>query len=211
MLTPKEQHTLNEYVMRYTGYQTFEPYVDTITNMIKTNGDIMNTTLFRGTPSSQVRPRPWFSCSKSKDVAISGFSDTNCCLLIIHLVDVKGFDIYQKCEQNIININEPLCKSSRLEEEVLVLGGGHFYKDKNFTEKGFNQIEPTIIPEHTITIQNQIFTIPERHVDTFESWYTMEPLVSGGRNKPKKIKIKRTNRNMRKTKSKRKRKYNYSN
>lgn len=103
-----------------------------ITNLIK-ESEPFNGVVWRGHSSSNsIRSNvPWFSTSKLEDVA-ERFIGKGCCLFKINAVGVKSI---------IVNefIGDDHQHSS--EEEVIVEGGGKFYKNAALTEEGFVEYE----------------------------------------------------------------------
>lgn len=74
----------------------------------------------------------WFSTSKSKDIAKKEFSDKNCCIFKIHLdSDVPSLDI-----------KDYITGKYGYEKEVIVKGGGTFYKSIKYDIQGFKEIIP---------------------------------------------------------------------
>jgi len=74
----------------------------------------------------------WFSTTKSKDIAINEFSGTNCCVFKINILNCKTLDVNKFVGKKIKNYAD--------EKEILVLGGGKFYKNKDCTEVGYKDI-----------------------------------------------------------------------
>lgn len=101
-------------------------------------------TVYRGHRSSrEIRPTDWFSTSKSKRIAKEDFSSGQCCIFKIHLVNVPILDVYQYIPRGRVGD----------EDEIIVLGGGTFYKDSAMRNSGFKDLG---------------------HGE-FETWYTMTP------------------------------------
>ena len=90
-------------------------------------------TLYRGhMNSTEIRKNLWFSASKSKKVAKEEFAGKNCCVFTIHVINVPVLDVNKQVKGKIGKYAE--------EEEVIILGGGTFYKDKFLTEPGFSNV-----------------------------------------------------------------------
>lgn len=94
-------------------------------------------TVFRGHNNSKTINAnvPWFSTSSSQDVAINEFSsikENNCCVFIIHAVNVPMIDVNYYISDEIQNYGE--------ENEFILLGGGTFYSNKEQTLPGFKSI-----------------------------------------------------------------------
>lgn len=77
----------------------------------------------------------WFSTTTNKQVALKKFtnSETNCCLFTIHLINVQALLV----NKSGIVISS---KDRSSEDEVIVLGGGTFYKNEHLTEEGFDDL-----------------------------------------------------------------------
>lgn len=77
----------------------------------------------------------WFSTTSDKKVAITKFMnhDKHCCLFTIHLIDVPALFV------NKSGILTSL-KDRASEYEVIVLGGGTFFANSQFTQEGFDDI-----------------------------------------------------------------------
>jgi len=106
---------------------------------------------------------PWFSTTLDKLVAhhytnlskpMGTTKDYLCCLFTIHIVNVPTLALK--------HVNSPLRGDT--EKEVIVLGGGTFYQDKECTIPGFKK-----------TIEG-----------SFECWYTL-PSKGGRRTRRKKL------------------------
>lgn len=104
-----------------------------ITNLIK-DSEPFNGIVWRGHSASNIIRSnvPWFSTSKEKEVG-ERFIGKGCCLFKINVVGVKAI---------IVNefIGEDHQHSS--EEEVILEGGGKFYKSDYLKEEGFTEYEP---------------------------------------------------------------------
>jgi hypothetical protein len=117
-------------------------------------------TLYRGQQKTrQIKNTPFFSCSKYKSEALR-FTGQNCCIFTIHVVDAQLLDVNEFLEHWI---GTSLMEH---EHEVLVLGGGKFYKDKEMTEEGFTQLED----RHRHPSMYNYFPHPEPPYE-FECWY----------------------------------------
>lgn len=90
-------------------------------------------TLFRGHNNTKtIHPNHyWYSATSSKKVAKDEFSNKNenCCVFIIHLVDVPVIDVNLFVGDKIGDYRE--------EKEFIFLGGGTFYEDAELTKNGF--------------------------------------------------------------------------
>jgi len=71
----------------------------------------------------------WYSASFSKKVAKEEFSSGYCCVFKINLVEVPVIDINKFIGDDIGKYKD--------EQEYIFLGGGSFYKDNTYNEKGF--------------------------------------------------------------------------
>lgn len=175
-----------------------------IRDLIKDHGEKITKTVYRGQEQNNLPNKIWFSCSNSLNLALNNFTGRTCCLFIIHLDDVPVYDIYANCENHGLCEVEvpPIYKFGdwAFEEEVLVLGGGYFYKNKELNEKGYTQIEDTIKP---------IPGLPAHSINTYECWYSMvdheETNISGGRIKRKRKRTKKANKNKKKRNKSRRR------
>jgi hypothetical protein len=134
-----------------------------ITNLIK-ESEPFNGVVWRGHGnSSQIRSDvPWFSTSKEKEVG-ERFVGKHCCLFKINVVSVRAI---------VVNdfIGEDHQHSS--EEEVIVEGGGKFYKTADLTVEGFTEYEPgnfeawyaTKLPVAKVEVKPEInptYTVPQ--------------------------------------------------
>jgi hypothetical protein len=73
----------------------------------------------------------FFSTTKNLDVAYGDFTGSGgCCLFEIHLKNVRALDVNKFLSYSSIYPRD---------EEVLVLGGGSFFKDDALTELGFTE------------------------------------------------------------------------
>jgi len=64
-----------------------------------------------------------------KKIAIDEFSGTDCCVFKINILNCKTLDVNKFVEKKI--------KTYADEKEILILGGGKFYKNKDCTEVGY--------------------------------------------------------------------------
>ena len=71
----------------------------------------------------------WFSTTSSEKIAIDEFSGTDCCVFKINILNCKTLDVNKFVEKKI--------KTYADEKEILILGGGKFYKNKDCTEVGY--------------------------------------------------------------------------
>jgi hypothetical protein len=110
---------------------------DIIKNMILTNPPV-SITVYRGHNGTRTinNDVDWFSTTTNKQVALTKFTnhETKCCLFTIHLINVQVLFI----NKSGILISS---KNRSSEDEVIVLGGGKFYKNEELTEEGFDNIE----------------------------------------------------------------------
>ena len=87
-------------------------------------------TLYRGhMDDKEIRKNTWYSTSKSKKVAREEFAGKNCCVFVIHVVNVPVLDVNKLVQNKIGEYAE--------EQEIIVLGGGTFYQDKTMMTPGF--------------------------------------------------------------------------
>lgn len=91
----------------------------------------VSTILYRGhKKSTEIRYNSfWYSATKSKQVAKEEFSSGNCCIFTVNLTEVPVIDINKFIGNEIGEYFE--------EQEFIFLGGGTFYKDQSFNQKGF--------------------------------------------------------------------------
>lgn len=89
--------------------------------------------LYRGHDENTPRidKRDWFSTTSDKKIAKEEFAGKTCCVFIIHIVDVPMIDVNHFVKDRI--------EKHKHENEFIVLGGGEFYKDANYSEKGFQK------------------------------------------------------------------------
>jgi hypothetical protein len=86
-------------------------------------------TVYRGHKNSQnIRNDNWYSATKNLNVASKEFAGDDCCLFIIHLVNVPIIDVNFFIKDDIGQYAE--------EEEVIFLGNGKFFKNDKMTEEG---------------------------------------------------------------------------
>ena len=79
-----------------------------------------------------IREDSWFSASYNINAASEGFAGNDCCIFVIHLVDIPCINVNKFVGEKIGDKNE--------EEEVIFLGGGIFYKNKELTEEGYTEL-----------------------------------------------------------------------
>jgi hypothetical protein len=109
---------------------------DVIKNMVLTNPAV-SITVYRGHNGTRNinSDVDWFSTTTNKQVAMKKFTnhEKNCCLFTIHLINVQVLFV------NKSGILTSL-KDRSSEDEVIVLGGGKFYKNEQLTQEGFDDI-----------------------------------------------------------------------
>lgn len=106
-------------------------------------------TVYRGQQRNEtLHDANTYSCSLS-ELESSKFAGENCCLFVIHLINVPCIDV------NAL-IGKEIGVQRRKEQEIIVLGGGKFYSDQSFSEEGFVEIAPNFNKRR------------------FECWYTQE-------------------------------------
>ena len=94
---------------------------------------LQSITVYRGhdnTPT--IRQGLWYSASHDINVASNEFAGKDCCIFIIHLLNIPCIDVNEFIGDKIGDKNE--------EKEIIFLGGGTFYKNSNLTEKGFLEL-----------------------------------------------------------------------
>jgi len=93
----------------------------------------LSITVYRGHGKSQtIRPGLWYSTTTDINVANNDFSGKNCCIFIIHLLNVPCIDINSLIGYEI--------GDKKTEKEIIFLGEGTFYKNSNLTEEGFLEL-----------------------------------------------------------------------
>jgi len=124
----------------------------------------INITVYRGHDKNKnIRPNLWYSASKSERVAAEEFSGKDCCIFIIHLLNVPCIDINALIKDEIKEYHE--------EEEIIFLGDypfetkgtgtktkGTFYNSPELLEEGFRDLGST----------------NEYNKNKFECWYKIE-------------------------------------
>lgn len=104
-----------------------------ITNLIK-ESEPFSGIVWRGhSKSSTIRANvQWFSTSTDKEVG-ERFTGKGCCLFKINVINVRA-----------IVVNEFIGNDHQhsSEEEVILEGGGKFYKSADLKEEGFTEYEP---------------------------------------------------------------------
>ena len=92
-------------------------------------------TVYRGQQRNEtLHDANTYSCSLSEYEA-SKFAGENCCLFVIHLINVPCIDV------NAL-VGKEIGLKRRKEQEIIILGGGKFYSDQSFSEEGFIEIAP---------------------------------------------------------------------
>jgi len=113
----------------------------------------LSITIYRGHgKSSTIRPGLWHSASSDIDVASTSFAGKDCCVFAIHLLDIPCINIIQLIGDKIGDKID--------EKEIIFLGGGTFYKNKELTEEGFLEIG-----------------MDRFNKTMFECWYSLKPKV----------------------------------
>lgn len=116
-------------------------------------------TVYRGHKKSQsIRNNDWYSATKNLNVAVTEFAGDECCLFIIHLVNVPIIDVNSFIKDEIGHYAE--------EEEVIFLGNGKFFKNKQMTEEGFLELGDK-------NSYNKL---------AFESWYSFKDVKTTNQN-----------------------------
>lgn len=108
-----------------------------IYNLLK-NQKEKNVTLFRGNGDDKKDPKSinigkWFSTTEREEIALNEFSGEKCCIFIIHILNTKILDVNKFLKDKIGDYSD--------EKEIIVLGGGKFYKNKECTEIGYNKLK----------------------------------------------------------------------
>ena len=109
----------------------------------------VSLTVYRGHKNSKTirEENNWYSSSKNIQVASEEFAGKDCCVFIIHLIDVPIIDVNAFLKKDI--------KEYYKEEEIIFLGKGKFFKNSDMTEEGF------------ILLNNN-------NKQTFETWYSIQ-------------------------------------
>lgn len=104
-----------------------------ITNLIK-ESEPFNGIVWRGHGNStQIRSDvPWFSTSREKEVG-ERFTGKGCCLFKINVINVRAIVVNEFIGENHQHSSE---------EEVILEGGGKFYKTADLTVEGFTEYKP---------------------------------------------------------------------
>ena len=122
--------------------------------------------LYRGhhEDSKVINKSPWYSATKTKEVARNQFASKDCCVFKIHLVEVP-----------VIHINSIIgdkIGERMKEDEYIFLGDGSFYKNESLTEKGFTdkgkgnyECWYKIESKSQFNLQRILNTIPEEEDD----------------------------------------------
>jgi len=130
----KEQlKSLVDYVKNQSS--SIQDY-NNIYNLLK-NQKEKNVKLFRGNGDDKKNPKSinigkWFSTTENEDIALNEFSGEKCCVFIIHVLNTKILDVNKFVKDKISDYSD--------EKEIIVLGGGKFYKNKECTEIGYNNL-----------------------------------------------------------------------
>lgn len=148
MITDNEKDSLIAYVTQ----QHLEKNAEQIIYNFCLSQPPVNMTVYRGHDYGKIiRPNMWYSSSKSDVVASTEFSGKDCCVFVIHLINVPCIDVNYYVKNNI--------GDKANEEEIIFLGRGTFYKNSDLTEEGFLELG------NQTTYKKQ----------TFECWYSIEP------------------------------------
>ena len=140
MYTEHELSTLKSYV---ENNDLEDSQYTTIAEIVKKN-DSNSMIVYRGQYGTKNINNnvQWFSTSLDKRIAENRFmkqeSGKKCCLFTIHLINVPILNINNVFEKNTHFI---LNKDRKSEKEIIVLGGGKFYKDEELKEEGFIDLE----------------------------------------------------------------------
>lgn len=93
-------------------------------------------TVYRGQKRNEtLHDADTYSSSLNEQEASKFSGEEGCCLFVIHLVNVPCIDV------NAL-VGEEIGKRYREEQEIIFLGGGTFYSDESFSDKGFVEISP---------------------------------------------------------------------
>ena len=120
------KETLIEYVVD----QRLDRRIELVIRNFCEQQDPLSITVYRGhrkTPN--IRSGMWYSASTNINIAADQFAGPQCCIFIVHLVNVNCIDVNRFVGNSIGDKNE--------ETEFIFLGGGTFYKNRALTEKGF--------------------------------------------------------------------------
>ena len=127
----------------------------------------LSITIYRGHgKSSTIRPGLWYSASSDIKVASTSFAGKDCCVFAIHLLDIPCI--------NIIKLIGDKIGDKKDEKEIIFLGGGTFYKNKELTEEGFLEIG-----------------MDPFNKTMFECWYSLKPKVKQNAAENKKANVQR--------------------
>ena len=127
----------------------------------------LSITIYRGHGrSSTIRPGLWYSASSDIKVASTSFAGKDCCVFAIHLLDIPCI--------NIIKLIGDKIGDKKDEKEIIFLGGGTFYKNKELTEEGFLEIG-----------------MDPFNKTMFECWYSLKPKVKQNAAENKKANVQR--------------------
>jgi len=79
----------------------------------------LSITIYRGHGSSpHIREGLWYSATTDINIAVNEFSGKNCCVFIIHLVNIPCIDVNKYIGNKI--------RDKKDENEIIFLGGGKF-------------------------------------------------------------------------------------
>ena len=152
---------------------------------------LQSMTLSRGHMNSPaIRKNLWFSPSKSKTVAKEEFAGKTCCVFTIHVLDVPILDVNKYVKKNIGKYAD--------EQEVIVLGGGTFYKNQSLTEVGFKDVgqgeficwytikKPEKKTSHRDLIDSFVDQIPE---EEYEFIHSPSDIIISGISDAQRVKV----------------------
>ena len=130
----KQIQSLINYVKYHSS--SIENY-NNIYNLLK-NQKEKDMILYRGNgddklDATSIVTGKWFSTTKNERIAHQEFSGDKCCIFKIHVINTKILDVNKFVKDKISDYSD--------EEEMIVLGGGKFYKDKKCTEIGYNELK----------------------------------------------------------------------
>lgn len=132
----KFKNSLKEYV---NNMELSKDISNTINRGIKTYGDKVTGTFYRGQPPTNIKiySKYWFSTSTSRDVAQNMFAGNNGIVYMIHVIDEYAISV-----NNILTCDDigDHCQ----ENEIIIEGEGMFYNSDECLIEGFSKINDNL-------------------------------------------------------------------
>jgi len=141
-VTKNDIETLKKYVINHDCDE------ECIVKLCKKQPPV-TLTVYRGQQRNETLHDANTYSSSLSEFEASKFSGENCCLFVIHLINIPCIDV------NAL-VGKEIGERRRKEQEIIFLGGGTFYSDQSFSDEGFVEISPNFNKRR------------------FECWYTLQ-------------------------------------